>query len=325
MNQYIDQIKLRQKNGIDVLITLHHFSNPLWFEDMGAFLNKDAVSLFLEYVDYVTTNLKGIAKEYCTINEANIYSMNAYLFGIWPPKRKNISAASKVMKTLCLCHIEAYKLIKKIDPNVRIGFANHMAMFTPENPKSVLDKMGAKFFDNAFNNSINRAMAFGEFSFPMGNSKKLKGNYIDFFGINYYTNNTVKGFSMHTRKDCEHNDLGWEINSNCLRVFCEKFYKEFNKEIYITENGTCDRKDSFRAKYIYDHLKAISDLGYVKRYYHWTFMDNWEWAEGESARFGLVECDFETQRRKIRPSGNFYSEIIKNKEVNNKMIEKYFK
>ena len=96
--------------------------------------------------------------------------------------------------------------------------------------------------------------------------------------------------------------------------------------MYITENGTCDASDSFRPRYIYGHLKAIAESNLpVKRYYHWTFIDNFEWSEGESAPFGLVKLNFETQERTIRPSGHFYSEIIRNKAVTNEMYEKYVK
>lgn len=323
INHYIDEITLLKKSNIKVLVTLHHFSNPLWFEKQGAFLNKNAVSKFIKYVEFVVSKFKGIVDEYCTINEANIYAANSYLFGIWPPKHTKIGEASKVMKNLALCHIEAYKKIKSIDSSCRVGFANHMAMFTPSRKNNLVDKAVSKFVDSTFQGNLTRAMAKGEFGFPMGNSKKLKGDYIDFFGINYYTRNKIKGFKMYTEQDAPHNDLGWEIDPVSFKEFIERFHNEYGKDIYITENGTCDKKDEFRSKYIYDHLKVISSLQYVKRYYHWTFIDNWEWAEGESACFGLVENDFETQKRKIRNSGYFYSEIIENKEITDKMIDKY--
>jgi beta-glucosidase len=86
--------------------------------------------------------------------------------------------------------------------------------------------------------------------------------------------------------------------------------------MWITENGTCDAKDAFRSQYLESHLAICAKLCLegipVERYYHWTFMDNFEWAEGESARFGLVENDFETQRRTIRPSGRLFAEIARN-------------
>ncbi len=322
MAHYIDEIKLLKEKGIKVLLTLHHFSNPLWFEDKGGWLKKENINFFIDFVKYVVTNLKDLVDEYVTINEANIYAANCYLFGVWYPKHTKMKEAGKVMKHLCIAHILSYKLIKEINPKALVGFANHMAGFKPARNKFI-DKKVAKFMDNAFNNSINRAMAYGKFSFPMGRSKKLKGEYIDFFGINYYTGNLVQGFKMFTKKDCPKNDLGWEINPVEFNEFIEKFHNEFGKPIYVTENGTADAKDAFRAQYIYDHIKVISDKEYVTRYYHWTFMDNWEWAEGEKAKFGLVEVNYETQERKIRKSGHFYSELIKNKEVNEEMIKEY--
>jgi beta-glucosidase len=326
MKHYIDEITLIQKSGIEVLVTLHHFSNPIWFEEIGGWTKEENIDEFLNFVDYVVTNLKGIVKEYCTINEANIYASNSYLFGNWYPQHKSMKEAGKVMKHLCIAHIESYKLIKKIDKNTKVGFANHMAGFKPSRPNNIIDKRVTKFLDDTFNNSINHAMAEGKFSFPMGsNKKKYAGKYIDFFGINYYTVNYVKGTKFFTRQEgVEHNDLGWEINPVVFDEFLEKFHKEFpDVEIYVTENGTCDKKDTFKPKYIYDHLKVVSNKEFVTRYYYWCFMDNWEWAEGEGPKFGLVECDFKTQDRKIRASGNFYSDIIKNGGVNQKAIDKY--
>jgi beta-glucosidase len=94
--------------------------------------------------------------------------------------------------------------------------------------------------------------------------------------------------------------------------------------VWITENGTCDAKDAFRSSYIYEHLKRIAlHLPFVDRYYHWTFIDNFEWSEGETAPFGLVRNDFSTQQRSIRESGRFYSEIITEKGVSSDMIKRY--
>ena len=94
--------------------------------------------------------------------------------------------------------------------------------------------------------------------------------------------------------------------------------------IVISENGTCDNKDEFRCRYIYDHLKLISESPLpFEAYYHWCFIDNFEWKEGESARFGLVHCNYETQERTIKKSGEFYSEMIKKRGVDKPMVEKY--
>ena len=89
--------------------------------------------------------------------------------------------------------------------------------------------------------------------------------------------------------------------------------------IYITENGTCDASDDFRSKFIFDHLKALTETiesGIpIERYYHWTLTDNFEWVEGYNARFGLYHNDFKTQVRTLRKSGQFYASICKTRQV----------
>ena len=123
------------------------------------------------------------------------------------------------------------------------------------------------------------------------------------------------------------NDVGWEIYPEGLYRFCQKYYRRFGMPIYITENGTADAGDSFRARYIYDHLlqvrRLIDDGVDVRGYYHWSLMDNFEWAEGYEPRFGLVAVDYKNQKRAVRKSGKFYAEICKRMGVTAPMIRKY--
>ncbi|HRA74766.1 MAG TPA: family 1 glycosylhydrolase, partial [Propionicimonas sp.] len=94
--------------------------------------------------------------------------------------------------------------------------------------------------------------------------------------------------------------------------------------IYITENGTCDATDAFRSRYLYDHLARIAASRLpIERYYHWCFTDNWEWAEGESARFGLVALDFETQQRTVRESGRFFADVIARRGVTQDAFDRW--
>jgi beta-glucosidase len=169
------------------------------------------------------------------------------------------------------------------------------------------------------------------FGYPLG-----KGRYFDFFGVNYYTRDIValspslSSFfgKVEVKENSPVNDLGWEIYSEGLYRLCKKYYNRFKAPIYITENGTCDSKDDFRAQYIYDHLYQVRRLleeGIdVQRSYHWSLMDNFEWAEGLTPRFGLIEMNYDNLERKIRTSGRFYSDICKTKEVSEDMIRKYF-
>ena len=91
--------------------------------------------------------------------------------------------------------------------------------------------------------------------------------------------------------------------------------KEYDIPIYITENGVADEEDKLRADFIRDHVEAFQIamiMGVdIRGYFHWSLLDNFEWAEGYTKRFGLIEVDFETQERRIRESAKVYSDIIK--------------
>src|SRR5574344_869078 len=321
INHYKDEIQRLIDNGILPLVTLHHFSNPIWFENKGGFLNKESPEIFARFVEYVAAAFKGLVHEYCTINEPNVYAVNCFLFGEWLNEEKSPIKTIKVLKNLSRCHIAAYKIIHEIDKEAKVGFANHLQYFVPKRKNNIFDKLCTHIFDQGFNVSISKAMGFGKFTFPLGVGflSRKKGCFYDYVGINYYTSNDVKGFGYAPNKKYLTNDLGWAIVPEGMRALAIRMHDMFKKDIYFTENGTCDAKDNFRSQYIYDHLKVISDLPYVKRYYYWTFFDNFEWKEGESAKFGLINFNYETEEKTLRKSALFYEEIIKNKAVNQKM------
>ena len=103
-----------------------------------------------------------------------------------------------------------------------------------------------------------------------------------------------------------------------------KLEKLLKRPIWVTENGTCDNQDAFRARYIYEHLHAMLRSGLpFERYYHWCFCDNFEWLEGESARFGLINVDYATQTRTIKRSGEFYADMIRNDGVTDEAYNTY--
>jgi Beta-glucosidase/6-phospho-beta-glucosidase/beta-galactosidase len=211
--------------------------------------------------------------------------------------------------------------------DTKVSFANHMRVFDPADPKNPIHIAAAKATERFFQGSLSKAMYIGEFSWPISNILDIpSGIYCDFIGINYYTRSTVKGIADGIKEGAPINDLGWEIYPEGIVRCAQKAYNILQAPIYITENGTCDNTDSFRSRYIYEHLKQISesDLPF-ERYYHWCFCDNFEWIEGETARFGIVKINYETQERTVNKSGEFFSEIIKNKGVNEEMYEKYIK
>ena len=301
-------------SGIQPLITLHHFTNPMWFERKGAFAVRSNLPIFLRFVEEFVNRLGDIVSEYITINEPNVYAVKGYVFGEWPPGETSVRAGLKVMNNLARCHRDTYRLIHKLRSergfsNTKVAFANHVRVFEAQDLKSPIHRLFTYINRYGFQNRLWRKC----------------GKYSDFIAVNYYTRSTVAGkIGEITPENALKNDLGWEIYPQGIVQCAEYLYNSVKKPIYITENGTCDNNDSFRAKYIYDHLKALHESKLpVERYYHWSFTDNFEWLEGESARFGLVHVDYETQERTIKKSGEFYSEIIKNGGVTKEMLEKY--
>lgn len=329
LQHYLDEVRYMKSKGIEPMLTLHHFTNPLWFERSGGWERKDASRVFISFAEKVLQYLGEEVSLYVTVNEPNVYATNGYFYGSWPPGKKSMSAVKRVLTNMTRAHIDAYGLIhdfreKRQLKDTKVGFANHLRVFEPQNGKNPYHRVCARLMEKIFQTSLTDAMMTGRCVFPVGKTGRPVGKYYDFIGINYYTRSTVSGFKDGVKKGAPVNDLGWEIYPEGIAQLAKKLYDKYRAPVFITENGTCDAADAFRSKYIYDHLYALTNSGVpVERYYHWTFIDNFEWAEGQSAPFGLVALDFNTQQRTIRPSGLFYSDIIKNHGVTQQAYDKY--
>ncbi len=327
---YREEILYLKEKGISLLLTIHHFTNSMWFEKKGGFTKSENNKYYLELVDLVVKSFGDLISEYITINEPNVYATESFFYGDWPPGEKSMWKAMKVMTNMVTCHIQAYEMIHKMREKMgyndtKVSFANHLRVFDPTNPQNLYHKICSKLTQYFFQSAITKAMCLGQFEWPLKNNAKLKtGEYCDFIAINYYTRSTVSNFGDGVKKGSYRNDLGWEIYPEGIVRCANEVYSILKRPIYITENGTCDNNDTFRCRYIYDHLKALCESNLpIERYYHWCFCDNFEWLEGESARFGLVHVDYETQNRTIKESGHFYSEVIKSDGVTAGIYEKY--
>lgn len=321
---YREEMSYLREQGIKLLLTIHHFNNPRWFEEKGGFLKRENLKYFFAFTDLVVRSFGDLVAEYITINEPNVYATNSYYFGDWPPGEKSFQKALTIMANLAYCHIRAYEMIHKIRremgyQDTKVSFAHHFRVFDPANPKSLRHRI--------FQGLITQASFFGKFIWPLKAPAPVeRGEYADFIGLNYYTRSTVSQFNDGVRAGAPKNDLGWEIYPEGLVRCAEKLYRLLHRPIYITENGTCDNRDAFRCRYLYDHLKVISESALpIERYYHWCFCDNFEWIEGESARFGLVHVDYSTQQRTVKKSGAFFSAVIQAGGVSPELYDEYVK
>jgi len=338
---YRDEIEKLVAAGIITIVTLHHFSNPLWLEDQGAWLNPDVIPAFENYTAFIYQQLGDFVSDWVTINEPNVYLMFGYVQGIWPPGEQNMRHYFKGARNMIGAHIAAYKKIhaiaeKRGNGHANVGVAHHLRVFEPGRGHRS-DKWICALFDRLFHQLFITGMSEGRLLFPVGRGYPFgRGLFQDFFGINYYSRDMVcfklgkigQLFGELTVKpDAPKNDLGWEIYPQGLYDLCRRYYRRFKQPIFILENGTGDGTDAFRSRYIFDHLhqvkRLLNDGVDVQRYYHWTLMDNFEWAEGLSARFGLIEVDYDTQQRSIRNSGHFFSDICRKRGITREMIAEY--
>lgn len=331
IQHYRDEIMKMQAKGISVLLTLHHFSEPGWFCDLGSFEKVENISYFIRFATFVVEHLGDLVQDFCTINEPNVYAVNAYLFGEWLQEEKNFFKTLRVLNVLAAAHIAAYNKIHSIftDKNwgqVNVCFALNMRYFTP-NSHSLIDKIGAKALNFLYQKGLFLAFAKGEFVFPFRNlCKHPKGKYIDKIGVNYYSRGMVKGFTDFVKENAPKNDLGWEIYPDGFVPCLQMVHSIMPLEIMITENGCCDNNDAFRPKFMYEHLKALVESSLpITHYYHWCFVDNFEWKEGELPRFGIVHVDYETQKRTIKKSGWMYKELIENNGFTQQIFDTYVK
>ncbi|MCX6150730.1 MAG: family 1 glycosylhydrolase [Ignavibacteriales bacterium] len=328
LDHYEKVVDELRANGIEPMITLHHFTNPIWFEKQGAFLQDNSPKVFARFAEKVFKRLRKKVKLWCTINEPTVYAFNGYFFGEFPPAEKDPQKAVRVFRNLLLAHTEAYLAIKKIDVDAQVGIATAIYAFDPSIQWNLFDVLASYYANENMNEVVLNFLSNGEFDFYIPGLVKEKYesdvmNTFDFIGLNYYTRFVVhyNPFSGKTIQEVKENsrgdttDMGWEI-------YPEGFYRSLklinsftNKPIYITENGIADDSDVKRPKFIKDHLrvmnKAIAEGINVKGYFYWTLMDNFEWAKGFSKRFGLYSVDFNTQERKLRNGSLAYPEMIK--------------
>lgn len=343
LNHYRKELCLLKKARIRPVVTLHHFAHPIWFEEKGGFYQKEGIKYFLKYVEYIVKELGDLVTDWITINEPNVYAVGGYYAGRFPPGDKSFLRFFRVSKNLVKAHILAYNKIhtimsrKHLSSETKVGVAYHIAYIDPHT-QSLYGRFIYRLIQYVFHDLFIQGTINGNFLFPSGGSQRYgqKGKkYCDFIGINYYARHFVKVSwnprqffgSIEFDENGHLNDLGWEIYPQGLFHVCKRIYAKYKLPIFITENGTCDEKDAFRAKFIYDHLYQVKRLRDeqvpIERYYYWSTMDNFEWEEGLKVRFGLIHVDYETQKRTIRDSAYFYREIIKNKAVTENMIERY--
>jgi beta-glucosidase len=314
-------------NGIESMITLHHFTDPIWFEEQGAFLQENSPEIFTAFVEKVVSRLGYKVKLWCTINEPTVYATQGYLKTRFPPARKDPQHVGIVLRNLLRAHTAAYQAIKKLQPQAQVGLAAALVLYDPWSRWNLLDVMLARSYQRSINELQLTYLVDGLFRFSIPRAARVSytsdvKDAFDFIGLNYYT----RSYQRFTFSDQEElaevhkapkeklTDMRWEIYPEGLYSTLEMITRYTSKPVYITENGIADDSDKKRAGFIEDHLlvlnKAVTDGMNVKGYFYWSLLDNFEWAFGFERRFGLYQVDYTTQKRTLRQGSRQYPEII---------------
>ncbi|MDE1970337.1 MAG: glycoside hydrolase family 1 protein [Patescibacteria group bacterium] len=282
---------------IEPFVTLWHWPLPIWLRDKGGWECSKTPEYFSRYAAYIATRLGSHIRFWITLNEPEVYASKSYLLGVWPPQKRNYFAYAHVMKNLVRGHRAAYHCIKAVDPHAQIGIAKQNAYF--EAHKKTL---------------VNRLLC--ALVRWYGNEKLLNSidTTQDFIGLNHYFHYCIHQGAICNNK-AKKSDLGWELYPEGI-YHVLKDLELYRKPIYITENGLADAEDMYRAWFIKETLyhihRAIQEKVDVRGYFHWSLLDNFEWAEGFWPRFGLVEIDYHTLTRIPRPSCIIYATIAHN-------------
>lgn len=319
LRHYIDVIKAVKERGMQPVVTLHHFTNPLWLTAMGGWTNPRSVALFTRYSEYVGAALAPYVNYWTTINEPTIYFSHAYILGHWPPQLKSMALAKAVHDHFLHAHIDVYRGINAIykDKGLSkpmISIAQHMQAYVPCT-RRLRDKVAAWFRHKFYNMEIIDHL--------------VNHGTLDFIGLNYYSRqlvdlqgwgfrNLINDVCINTHDPKMKNSLGWDIYPQGLQMLLLQL-KHYNLPVLITENGICTEDDQQRWEFLRQHLihihaaveKGVSVMGYL----YWSLLDNFEWDKGFGPRFGLIQVDYKTFERTLRASAHKFGHVCAKGEL----------
>ena len=290
---------LRNKN-VEIMMVIHHFSNPNWFAERGGWTARDSAVVWMDYVKRLVDEFGCYTRLWNTFNEPNLYVSMAYLAGQFPPQRTSLRLMWKALGNIRDAHTQAYNYLHQIQPDCRVGISHNAAVLEPENlfgrlPAALADWWYMKFLPDCFQLS-------------------------DFFGMSYYARIGFDPFPItwldspqKIRSSGKAHDDMWEYHPDGLLACLRRFHLQYRKPIMITENGVCTNNDEFRIQAITDYAliihRAIEEGIDVRAYYHWSAWDNFEWHLGPSYRFGLYGYDPNSQVRIRKASADHYAKL----------------
>ena len=335
--------------GIRPFPTLYHWDLPQALEQRGGWPERDTAGRFADYAEQVVRALGDRVSNWMIFNEPSIFTVMGYLAGIHAPGRRDPEAFLRATHTVNLAQAEAFRAMRAVRKDAVIGTAFNMSACEPAGD-SEADRAAAErwhalvnlwYLETALRGRYPDAFVGGppleRMGVREGDLERIRAP-LDFIGINLYTRTLVRhheadSFGLKALavgpmggNDGPKTDFGWEVWPKALYDVLMRITRDYDRPVLeVTENGCSygdapdangvvndQRRISFLQRYIGQVGRAIEEGADVRGYYHWSSMDNFEWAMGYSQRFGLVYVDFETQKRYVKDSGLWYRDVIKN-------------
>lgn len=303
VEHYREYIKELRRKGLEPFLNLWHWTLPTWFTDKGGFAKRENVKAFERFVQKVADEYADDLNYVITLNEPNVYVSFGYGNGQWPPGERSWPKAFLVYHNLIRAHKRAYRILKHKKPGLQVGIAAQLANIQAKRPHNIVDSVSTKWMRYAWNwwflNRIRRQQ--------------------DFIGFNYYFTDYYKNF-RRDNPQVPVNDLGWYMEPEGLYPLLMRVWAHYRKPIIVAENGVADEQDQYRQWWLEETIvameKALSEGVQVAGYFHWSLLDNFEWAYGWWPKFGLIKVNRQqSMQREIRPSAKWFAgEIAKRRK-----------
>ncbi len=335
VDRYREMGRRLKDRKMTALVTLHHFSDPLWISEDGGWENPSIVDRFAAYTRKIVESLNEYVSLWITINEPNVYACASYLTGEFPPGEHNLKKTGRVLVNMARAHAAAYCVIKELQPKARVGVAHHYHGLQPANRWSPADWLAVRAAQLYFNDSFPNMLMKGVLKWPFfwKRMPEVIGTQ-DFFGLNYYTEEKIH-FNLSAKnyyqgefeKGAQKSSDGVIANVPQGLFRAIEWSRKFKMPILVTENGIDDREDLLRPGYLVEHIhqvwRAINFNYPIEAYFHWSLVDNFEWHSGWSRRFGLWKLDLDTQKRTKRLSAELYAEICHANAISSEVVARY--
>lgn len=312
--------------GLSMHVTLNHFTLPAWVAKAGGWLAPDTVTRFGRYARHVAETLGDLVSRVYTINEPMVLAYKGYVQGMWPPGRRQPREAARCVGRQLDGHAAAHAAYKEVRPNTPVGLALNLPTIGPSRPEYRSDRWAARSQDWLINGVLLELLRTGRRWPPLSLRPELRPIPCswDFIGINYYGAYQVRmdrgrrpRFVQEPTVATETADWG-QPSGDAFEAMLKRL-SGLGRPILVSENGLFDPLDELRPGYIRDHVRAVHRAigagAPVAGYFHWSLIDNFEWAQGWTTPFGLVALDPDTQERRIKPSAYVLRDIAQSNHV----------